>query len=93
MFEALAVTVSEMLVPDGVPAFTCRASVKLAVALTARVPVAVQVMVPVFPTAGATQVHPAGATMDWKLVFGGVLCVKVAPALAAAGPSLVTLCV
>ena len=51
-------------------------------------------MVPVPPTAGTVpQVHPAGGVIDWKFVFGGVLCVKVIPAVVTAGPLFVTLCV
>lgn len=52
----------------------------------------VQVIVPVAPTAGVVQVHPAGAETDWNVVFVGVTCVKVAP-VAAAGPLLDTVCV
>src|SRR5580704_9278348 len=70
---ALAVAVSAMVVPEGVPAATCKTTVKLAVAFRARLVRAVQVMVPVDPTAGLTQVHPAGDVRDWKLVLGGVV--------------------
>jgi len=91
ILAALAVTVSVMLVPEGVPVFTCKTSVKLAVALTPSVPLAVQVIVPAPPTGGRVpQVHPAGGVMDWKFVFGGVVWVKVMPAVAAAGPLFVT---
>src|SRR5580704_1255002 len=93
MLLTVAVAVSAMLVPVGVPAFTCSSRVKLAVPLTAIVLPSVQVMVPVAPTAGVTHPHPEGAAIDWKLVLGGVDCVKVAPVAAAAGPRLVTLCV
>ena len=93
MLVAVAVAVSVMVVPDGVPEFTCRISVNVPVLFTARVPVAVQVIVPVPPTGGVVpHVHPAGAVMDWKFVFGGVTCVNVAP-LATAGPLFVTVCV
>src|SRR5579872_1722364 len=68
----VAVTVSPMFVPDGVPALTCRTRVKLAEPLTAIVLPSVQVTVPVAPTAGVTHPQPAGGVMDWKLVFGGV---------------------
>src|ERR1700733_3375921 len=87
----VAVTVSAMFVPDGALALTCSTKVNIAVPLTARVLLSVQVMVPVPPTAGVTQVQPAGGVMDWKLVLGGVVCVNVAPIAATAGPSLVTL--
>jgi len=72
MLEAVAVAVSAMFVPETVPAFTCSTTVKLAVVFGARVAI-VQVMVPAAPTAGLTQVQPAGAVTDWKLVFGGVV--------------------
>src|ERR1700682_2562317 len=77
MCVAEAVTVSAMFVPDAVPAFACRTKVKLAVALSARVAM-VQVIVPVPPTGGTVpQVQPAGGVMDWKVVLGGVFCVKL----------------
>jgi hypothetical protein len=50
------------------------------------------VIVPVAPIAGAVQVHPAGAEIDWNVVFVGVTSVNVAPA-AAAGPLFLTVCV
>src|ERR1700722_2864670 len=84
MLVAVAVAVSAMLVPEAVPAFTCNTRVKLAVALMANVP-AVQVMVPAEPTGGGVHVQPAGATIDWKLVLGGVVWVKLGD-VAAAGP-------
>src|ERR1700692_1599326 len=95
MLAALAVAVSVMLVPVGVRAFTCSTSEKFAVlpAPTPKEPPSVQVIVPVPPTAGGTQIHPAGAVTDWKFVFGGVLWVNVIPGVAAAGPLFVTVCV
>jgi hypothetical protein len=93
---AVAESVSVMLVPDGVPAFTCNTRLKVTVftAPTPRLPLSVQVMVPVPPTGGTVpQVHPAGGVIDWKVVFGGVICVKVIPAVAATGPLFVTVCV
>jgi hypothetical protein len=72
MLVAVDVAVSAIFVPDAVPAFTCSTTVKLAVALIARVAM-VQVMVPAAPIAGVVQVHPIGTTMDWKFVFGGVV--------------------
>ena len=93
IFVAEAVTVSAMLVPDAVPAFDCRTKVKLAVALTARLLPSVQVIVPVPPTGGTVpHVQPTGGVMDWKVVLGGVFCVKLADR-AAAGPLLVTVIV
>jgi hypothetical protein len=92
MLVAVAVAVSAMFVPDGVPAFTCKTSVKLAVVVAAILG-SLQVMVPVPPTGGVTgQVQPAGAVIDRKFVFGGVVWVKLA-VVAAAGPLFVTLCV
>lgn len=52
----------------------------------------VHVIVPVPPTAGVMQVHPAGGEIDWKVVLVGVASVNVAP-VAAAGPLFVTVCV
>jgi hypothetical protein len=73
MFVAVAVAVSAIFVPEGVPEFTCKTNVKFATALTARLLPSVQVIAPVAPTAGVVQVHPTGAAIDWKLVFGGVV--------------------
>src|SRR5580704_809072 len=78
MLAALAVAVSAMLVPDGVPAFTCNTRVKLTGVFRARLLPSVQVMVPAAPTAGVTHVQPAGVVIDWKLVLGGVVWVRVA---------------
>jgi hypothetical protein len=86
---AVALAVSAMFVPEAVPAFTCSTTVKLPVAFTARVPI-VQVMTPAAPTAGLVQVQPPGTVMDWKLVLGGVVWVKLT-VVAAAGPLFVTL--
>src|SRR5271155_5046956 len=72
-FPALAVAVSAMFVPEGVPELTCSTRVKFAVVLIAIVPRSVQVMVPEDPTAGDEQVQPAGVEIDWKLVLGGVV--------------------
>jgi hypothetical protein len=95
MFAALAVAVSVMVVPEGVSAFTCSTSEKFAVFTppTPKLPLSVQVMVPVPPIAGAVQAQPAGAVIDWNVVFGGVACVNVMPAVATAGPLFVTVCV
>ena len=60
--------------------------------LIARVPLSVQMMVPVPPIGGTVpQVQPAGGVMDWKLVLGGVDWVRVTGEVATAGPRLVTL--
>jgi hypothetical protein len=93
MLVAVAVAVSVIFVPEGVPAFTWRTRVNVPVLFTARVLVALQVIVPVPPTAGVVpQVHPAGGVIDRKFVLAGVTWVKEAP-LAMAGPLLVTVCV
>jgi hypothetical protein len=73
MLVAVAVAVSAILVPEVVPAVTCRTKVKFAVALRARLLPSVQVIVPAAPTAGVTHVQPAATVMDWKFVFGGVV--------------------
>ena len=51
-----------------------------------------QVTVPVAPTAGVVQVHPAGAMTDWNVEFVGVASVNATPE-DAAGPLFVTVCV
>jgi hypothetical protein len=92
MFEAVAVSVSVMLVPEGVPALTCSTRLKLAVALTARFAI-VHVIVPVPPTGGTVpQAQPAGGVIERKFVFGGVTCVKLT-VVAAAVPRFFTVCV
>jgi hypothetical protein len=58
----------------------------------ARFAVSLHVTVPVAPTAGVVQVHPAGASTDWNVVFTGVASVNATP-VAAAGPLFVTVCV
>lgn len=90
IFVAVAVAVSAIFVPDGVPAFTCRTSVKVTGVLSAKLLPSLQEMRPVPPTVGLVpQVQPAGGVMDWKFVFGGVVWLNVAP-LAVAGPRLST---
>src|SRR5271165_1108733 len=61
-----------MVVPAAVPALTETTKVKFATMPFAPLVVFVQVTVPVPPTAGVTQVHPAGAVMLTKVVLGGV---------------------
>jgi hypothetical protein len=91
MLPAVAVSVSVIFVPEGVPALTCNTRLKLAVLAEPVASVAiVQVIAPVPPTAGVAHDHPAGAEIDWKFVFGGVVCVKLT-VVAAAGPLLVML--
>jgi hypothetical protein len=58
----------------------------------ARFAESVQLIVPVPPTAGVVQLHPAGARTESNVVFVGVASVKLTP-VAAAGPLLVIVCV
>lgn len=88
--DELTVAVSLIAVPAAVPAFTFTATVKLAVP-GAKLG-SVQVMVPVAPTAGLVHDHPTGKVTDWKVVFGGVLSLRLA-VVAVLGPALVTTCV
>jgi len=94
MLVAEAVAVSVMFVPEGVTEFTCSTRLKFAVfgVPTPRVPPSVQVIVTPPPGADAVpQVHPPGGVIDTNVVFGGVVCVNVIPAVATAGPLFVTL--
>src|SRR5208283_4689109 len=54
------VAVAEMIVPAATPEFTLTTSGKLTLVPTARVPVRLQVTVPVAPTAGVVQDQPEG---------------------------------
>src|SRR4029077_18653300 len=54
--------------------------------------VAVQETVPVPPTAGVEQFHPAGAVTDWNVVWAGVGSTSCTP-VAEAGPLFVTVTV
>ena len=58
----LTLAVSLIAVPAAVPAVTCRPMVKVADPLLKLA--FVQVMVPVEPTAGVVQDHPAGGVID-----------------------------
>ena len=89
--EELAVAVSLIAVPAGVPAVTFTTTGKLAV------PGAklgfVQVIVPAVPAVGSVHDHPPGIGINCtKVVFGGVFSVKLA-LVAVLGPALVTTCV
>jgi hypothetical protein len=78
-----------MAVPAVVPAVTPSATVKVddpAAKLGL-----VQLMVPALPTAGVVHDHPAATTIDWKVVFAGVLSVRLA-LVAVLGPMLLTTC-
>ena len=87
----LTLAVSEITVPDAVPAATCRTGLKVAVAPAASKAI-VQVMVPALPTLGVEQDQPAGVVIDTNVVLAGSVSVKLTEA-AAAGPLLVTTCV
>lgn len=89
--DEVTVAVSLIAVPAAVPAVTFTTTGKLADP-TARLGF-VQVMVPALPTAGRVQDHPLGIVLkDTKVVFAGVVSVKVA-AVATLGPALLTTCV
>src|SRR5262249_47958874 len=84
----VTVAVSAIIVPFGVPAVTFTTNVKLATAFGAKVAI-VQVRLPVPPTGGSVQAHPAGVTAETKVVFVGTASVKLTVA-ALPGPLLVT---
>jgi hypothetical protein len=87
----LTVTVSLIAVPAAVPAVTFKITGKLADP-TAKLGF-VQLIVPALPTVGRVQDHPLGiGVSETKVVFAGVISVKVAVA-AALGPLLVNTCV
>src|SRR5271156_216264 len=68
-----------MVVPPGAPEFTATMIVKFTDVFAAMVPVAVQVMVPVPPTAGTVpHVHVPGGVAETKVVLAGVDWVSVA---------------
>lgn len=85
--DEFTIAVLLIAVPAVVPAVTCRTTVKLAdpaVKLGL-----VQVMVPVPPTTGVIHDHPAATTIDWYVVFAGVVSVRLA-LVAVLGPAFVT---
>ena len=85
--EELAVARLLMTVPAAVPAVTFRTTLKV------DDPEAklgsVQVIAPVPPTTGVVHDHPPGVTIDWKVVFAGVVSARLA-LVAVLGPALVT---
>ena len=86
----LTLTVSLIAVPAAVPAFTFSTKEKLPdPGATLGL---VQVIAPVPLTAGVVHDHPAGGVIDWKVVFAGVVSVKLA-VVAVLGPAFVTTCV
>src|SRR5579864_6970432 len=91
---SLVVAVTEefaVIVVGATLAGTFTTTMMSAEALEARLG-SLHVTVPVVPTAGVVQVHPAGAITDWNVVFVGVASVKTTLE-DAAGPLLVTISV
>lgn len=91
--------VAEMTVPEATPAFTLTRRGKLAEAPAARVPVRVQVKVPVEPIEMVLQDQPAGTVkpvgireLEESVVLAGMVTVNVA-LVSVAGPLLVTVSV
>src|SRR5262249_32994891 len=84
----LTLTVSVITVPFGVPGFTLTTTVKVAVA--GGTSATVQPSVPVGP--GLLQAQPAGGVADIRVVFVGMVSVRVT-LVASLGPLLVTICV
>ena len=82
---------SVMMVPLAVPALTCNTRVTVPLDPAGALG-AVQVMVPVAPTAGVVQVVPGGAEIDWNVVLAGVVSVRVG-LVAVALPVFVAVCV
>jgi hypothetical protein len=82
--------VSVITVPFAVPLFTLTIKVNVA-AVDPAMLLLPQVTCPV-PLAGVMQVQPAGAAIDTRVVFAGIVATSVALS-AALGPLLVTTCV
>lgn len=78
--------------PAAVAAGTLTTTTIFAEVAEARLAESVQLIIPVPPTAGVVQFHPAGARTDSNVVLVGVASVKLAP-VAAAGPLFVIVCV
>src|SRR5262252_5296368 len=83
------VDVAAITVPSGVAALTFTVTMMLTAVPEATLGL-LQFTLPVAPTAGVVQVHPAGAETAWNVVLAGVACWKVT-AVAVAGPLLATL--
>jgi hypothetical protein len=90
LVDELTVAGLLITVPAAVPAFTFNATVN--VPEPAAKLGLVQVMVPVLPTAGVVQDHPAAGVIEANVVFAGVVSVS-ATAVAVLGPALATTCV
>ena len=89
--EEPTAAVSVMTVPFAVPAFTFTTKLKVA-ELSPAMFTLLQTTLPVPPTGGVRQLHPAGTAMDTNVVFAGTVATMVALS-AALGPLLVTTCV
>jgi hypothetical protein len=88
--EELTETVSEITVPLDVPAFTFTTRVKVPDVEPGMFEL-LHTTLPVPPTPGTTQLHPAGDVKETNVVFAGTLATRVALS-AALGPLLVTTC-
>src|SRR5438067_1767786 len=87
----LTVAVFEIVAPSAVSGLTWTARVNVAVAPLANDPV-VQFTVPVAPTGGVVQDHPAGVGIDWNVVCEGNGSFMVT-LVATFGPALLTVIV
>jgi hypothetical protein len=90
--EVVAATEEVAVISPAAVADTSTATTIFAEVPDARFAESVQLIVPVPPTGGVVQLHPAGARTESKVVFVGVASVKLTP-VAAAGPLLVIVCV
>ena len=88
LVDELTLTTLLIAVPAAVPAFTLSTTVKVPAPGASFA--LVQLMVPVPFTAGVVHDHPAGNVIDWKVVFAGVVSVRLA-LVAVLGPELVTI--
>src|SRR5580658_1032579 len=83
-----------MVVPPVAPGFTATTIEIFTAVAAAKVPLAVQIIVPVPPAAGVVpQVHVPGGVAETKVVLAGVVCVRVAPTAAVVVLLLVTVSV
>ena len=85
--EALAVFV--MTVPPDVPGLTCTTKPKFPTPPEARFGI-VQLIAPDPPTGGVVHVQPGAGTIDWNVVFAGMLSVRTA-LVPSSGPEFVTI--
>src|SRR5271165_6329793 len=86
--DELTVAVSVITVPLAVAAFTLVINVKVATVFAGMFK-SVHTTLPVFPTPGVVQLHPAGAERETSVVLAGMASDRVALS-AALGPLLVT---